>query len=920
MSTNPNDILSITRDEPSESASDPLDFLSLTRGPQRGQPSPYDIAQFVSPNFQQPSPIERGDGGFSLTSPITEFGKGLWQSLSRTNFEMLGETIEAASEALVHGEGQKQAIRDMGKRLQDWARRGEQPEPPVSWEEAEGVMGTLTYLGGLAGSGIGSTIPPLVGGAVGFAVGGPAGAAVGAFSIGSALNTGEAYAQFKREGIADSAQWAVGIGQVISAIDTIGLGKVVDAAGMRKIKSMAIGDLVKRVSAVGKGMTAEGLTEMAQSTIRESTAAVLTDNPNVRERAFSILEEGLAGALTGGIFSATGQGAQALGRTSRKTTAEAAGDEGAAAARARATGDPLDPYVEAGERVVAEINADADVGTSLQELGFSAPGGEMVYRAPDGTEERVIVRGLVPAEDIDGVQAPESILLETLAGDQFDEALPLRESVSLTPVPTPEGVAADADFTRFSEEIGAIAEGLPEGVMEAELAREGAVALENIPQERRQPFLKALKTKAKESSNVAQEEIGAIEDQEAKETADRDAGLIFDQQVEDLRGEYGDVDQISFGAVDASIRQKMGIAVGESVPATRHKAYLALAKAGLRKRSAETQAKPVASKQEEGTVRTEAGRELPFEYRVVEGKEIVSSNIPLEKGGVGQADPRYDQAVQNRGSLENPNEREKIRTYKDELDYGQVGRSTIPGVGAPIANKAGTVAVGNSRYHAIMWAYAEGKADDYRQKLEADGFDTTGLEKPVLVRALAEDLTPGEMVQLGREGNVPLTGRLGTTDQAMSDATQIDGEVLDSYHGGGLTDVGNREFLRRFIQAVIPKTERKDFTTDQGDPDISGITRMESALMAFAYDSRQIVSDLKATTDPVRKSLRNVMTEMAPAWAKAKSRILEVDSHAGHHPEPCGRRNADSQIHLQGCVDEGDIPAAESSCWLRCAD
>ena len=1044
MSSNPNDVLSITRDKPSVGIADPLDFLSLTRGPQRGQPSPYDIARSVSPSFQKPSQIERGDGRFSLLSPITEFGKGLWQSLSRTNFEMLGETIQAAGETFVHRTEDKRAVQDMGKRLQDWARSGEQPEPPVTWEEAEGVMGTLTYLGGLAGSGIGSTIPPLVGGAVGFLAGGPAGAAVGAFSIGSALNTGEAYAQFKREGIEDSAQWAVSVGQVVSVLDTIGLGKVVDAAGMKKIKSKAIGNLVKRVAAVGKGMTAEGFTEMAQSSIRESTAAALTGNPNVRERAFSILEEGLAGALTGGIISGAGQGAQALGRTPRKTTAEAAGDEGAAAARARATGNPLDRYVEAGERVVAEINADADVGTRLQELGFSSPGGEMVYRAPDGTEERVILRGLVPAEDIDGVQAPESILLETLAGDQFDESLPLRESVSLTPVPTPEGVAADADFTRFSEEIGALAEGLPEGAMETEMAREGADALENIPQERRQELLKALKTKAKESSNVAREEIGAIEDQEAKETADRDAQLIFDQQVEDLRGEYGDVDQVPFETVDASIRQRMGISVGEPVPAARHKAYLTL----MHKRSADTQAKPkteakprgvepeiptsVVRTEEKGakigspdkphglytspadlvsphsdlgglkrkwdvnpsakvltikdfgeevimrrgaissglgvhaarqllgpgefkrlkglskdellkeakainssvqweryfdeqeimegiggviargngydamwqpdvlspefsefvalnnnalrepstagrggTVHTPQGGKYEVEYRVVESDEVIASNVVAGRE-VGARDPKHKSSLQPR-DLQHPDEQGKIRDIARNLNPAILTDSHTADSGAPVVGQDLMVEQGNGRMLALKLAYKSGKAEEYKKHLAEQGYDVGAMEQPVLVRVRTEGQTDAERKKFVRESSTPIAAVLGTADKAMADASEISEGIFGSYKGGELADLKNREFVRQFISSVIPTTERKDFTTDQGDPDSSGISRMEAALMAYAYESKGIVTTLKATEDPLRKSIRNVMTEMAAPWAKAKNLIREVD-------------------------------------------
>ena len=883
-----------------------------------------------------PSPVERGEGGFTMMSPAKEFGKGLYNALTSGNFEMFGEYLEMQS--ILAG---KESDGSVGRRITDWAKSGrEDSEPPVSWEEAEGFLGTLAYAGGLMGSGIGSTIPPLiagiggaiagakVGGVSGAMVAGPAGAAAGAtaggmvggaagaFTVGNVLNTGEAYRQFKDEGIPEdrAAKWAATVGPLISAIDTVGLGKVVDAAGAKKIKGQAIGNIAKQFAkGYAEGATTEGATEMVQSSIREATAAYLTGNVDLQRRAGSLLEEGFAGALTGGGIAGAGRGGSALLQErseGRQTAAEKAGDEAERAATENPTGTPLDPYIPKGERIIAEANADADTNAILTERGVPGVGQKVSYQGPDGTALTGTIKGFMEADTVDGVQVPEAVVLEANDGMEVELNLPLKEGETLTVAPTNEEVAVVADESRFEESVAKEIESLPSEDLFDELQREGVSNVSELPQERRQPFLKAIKEKAKVVENQAKEaekqakvaekqeqdavkqaekeKEDATKEAEKKETEaqqDKDNQLIFEQQRSELVEANETVGELAIQGIEEDVRKKLNIEGDGPVPTARHKTYMTLLKGSLTKKTKADQEKAKAKPKQATTEELQArksevvspsGEKHAVQYEVVEGDDLIASN-KLAGSIVGDLDARYAQELQNRGDLSEANENRKIQEYSDDLQVERVTESSIPENGAPIVGADNMVEVGNGRTLSIMLAYSKGKAGHYRQALLDRGYDTSGMKFPVLIRRRSDKMSSEERVKFAVQGNEPTSARLSTADQAMTDAGKINSKVLASYKGGSLSEMGNRDFLREFINTVVPLAERKEFQTDKGDLDSSGIDRMEAALMGYAYESKDVVTRLKATNEPVRKSVRNVMAESAPAWAKMKARIRTID-------------------------------------------
>ena len=248
----------------------------------------------ISSRWEEPTiPIEEEDDGIGLLTPMREFKRGLWSSLTTGNVQTLGGAAEAF-EVL----GGREPESGMGRKVQTWiGDPSRQTAAPMQWEDADGPLGVVSYLAGLTGSGIGSMAAPIAAGAAGAAVGtaagtvtlpiagtlagGTVGAVAGAFSVGTMLNVGETYLQLRDEGVdpKQAAQWAMPAGAGIGVIDTLGLSRLLGATVLKEVKQKAVTAFVKEgLKGYARGATEEGITEMAQAALREGLAATLTGN------------------------------------------------------------------------------------------------------------------------------------------------------------------------------------------------------------------------------------------------------------------------------------------------------------------------------------------------------------------------------------------------------------------------------------------------------------------------------------------------------------------------------------------------------------------------------------------------------------------------------------------------------------------
>ena len=754
----------------------PLDYLSLGKDPSNPLASGTDYLSLT----RDPSPTpetepESEDEGWN---PAAEFSRGLYQSLSPANLDTLGSAMEGASHL-----GGGEAFASVGAKLQEWSRgASELTDPPIGWDEVKGVLDVFPWLAGQTGSALGSMAPTIAAGALGAAggtaVGGPAGsvigAAAGALSAGTLLSFGETYAQLKREGIdtSEASKIGAGVAPVIGAIEALGVGKLFGKTILREIKSKAISKIAFGVAkSYGVGAATEGLTEMAQSVVREVTVGYATGNPDLKRRVLATLEEGFLGALGGGFVGGARQTGQAI--RSRKTIEERREEEEPSSFVP--TGGPLDDMAQKGAKFIDAAQAKGDTDIALGTLGLPRVGSRMIRTRMDGSQVPQTIRGLMPKETLeDGTELPDTVLLEDDAGLEDEAQWPLMEGESLAEAPTAEQTAVDADLTRFTEELANEIPNLPEGVLQQELEREGVQSVEAVPPNRRSAFLGSLKTVNKQAEKQAaddqrtqekqaQEQQKQVEQQQkdeegrvAQEQQDADELLVMEQEVTDLKESYNEIDEDSRAGIDADVFGKMKLEQGASIPKERRKTYLSLLKMGLNS-AAQKKAKPQDSNIE--MIHAPSGKKYETEYRIVEGETVQPSHV-LKGTELESTNPRYTGALQPRDLL-HIDERKKINKGSEELDPPLLGRSITPDSGAPIAGEDLQVESGNGRLLMIMRAYRLGKADHYKKYLAEMGFDISGFKQPVLMRVRTTNLSQENRLAAVRDFSTPHCSRDG---------------------------------------------------------------------------------------------------------------------------------------------------------------
>ena len=891
------------------------------------------------------SPIEDDEEG--LSNPISEFSKGLWSSLTTGNMTMIGGAAEAAE--VLAGRDPDSSI---GRKLQNWITDPSRvATPPTDWDTAMGkegfqfsdIIGALNWGSGLTGQAVGSMAGPIAAGAggavAGGAVGGPPGALIGGFggamSVGTALNFGETYIQLRDEGVPvkEAAGWAVPVGLVVGAVDTFGLGKILGAPVMKDIKKKAIRQVVDQFKrGYARGATVEGITEMAQAAIREATAAVLTDNPNLQERALSTLHEGFAGALGGGFIGGVGRatGITGIQRPSPAKQPDQTNktEEEVQVPEELIKEDGLDELVKEGYKIAAE---------SMNPKPVVEPDENLELQDTDKFVQDV---SNLAGKDLENLESFMEEFTEggtrfpTLSSIPSDKRQDFLESLKSRIEESQKVKDGDLVFDTQMESMREAFEEVPNYEEIDSGVRElmGLEADTPIGPDRRKAYMEIFRTRLKSASkNIASDESSPNRIETESDTEPRklesgnivlyhatlnqdfepaeikenkpfgrrfpkaiytastildtggakrifkiiakraDRGTIPNEYLikrEDIVGitehpkqnEEGEVDPNEWDAWESFGTAGQAAQAGQAAPTEQGPA-------------GPSSHVPVAGQKD--VVVLPNGERFDVQYEIVDAaKDVILSNT-VEGPEIGGPNPAYDPVLQNR-NLQDQEETIKIKRISKELDEFRLGRSNSPDFGAPILGSDNMMEHGNGRMIAAKLAYVNGTAEGYRQFVNRVG-DTTGMEMPVLVRRRIGEVDSETRRRMTRQGNKPTSARLGTADRAMSDAEEMKGGLFKQYRGGKLTSVQNAEFVRQFIDKVIDPNESQEFVTPEGLIDAAGLARMESAIMAAAFDSRGMVQELMSDAEPTRKSIRNVLTEVAPAWAQMRDKVQETD-------------------------------------------
>lgn len=202
---------------------------------------------------------------------------------------------------------------------------------------------------------------------------------------------------------------------------------------------------------------------------------------------------------------------------------------------------------------------------------------------------------------------------------------------------------------------------------------------------------------------------------------------------------------------------------------------------------------------------------LPVQYEVRSLDEIQPSHIN------GEPNPNYTlKELQNRtrGTMV---DEAILQNRAANLKPEELGQSPNTQYGAPLVNHKNEVISGNGRLETLRKAYELGNTS-YKEMLDKLGFDTNGIERPVLVRKTVDDLTPEQQVAVAEASNVSQTSAFDHARQAMNDAKKLGKKVIDV-----VTFADN-----------LPVTERQAYIKEDGTYDMLALQRrFDDAVMAY---------------------------------------------------------------------------------------
>lgn len=269
------------------------------------------------------------------------------------------------------------------------------------------------------------------------------------------------------------------------------------------------------------------------------------------------------------------------------------------------------------------------------------------------------------------------------------------------------------------------------------------------------------------------------------------------------------------------------------------------------------------------TAVTVTGREIGVEYRLAELDDLTASNTPD-----GAVNPNYPKERQPRDRSRAAS-LSQVENIAGNLNPRLLGRSPKAADGAPIVSPDGVVESGNGRTLALQKVY-EGNADRaaaYRQFLEAEGFNTEGMNKPVLVRVRDGNLAEEDVQAFVREANARDTAGMSGTETAASDADALPGGLLDLFRGGDIDAAGNRDFVRGFMQALVPENDRANLVLKDGSIAGTLVKRIEAALLVRAIGPRAFIEKLVDADGDNIKAIGKALVDVSGPLAKLREAV-----------------------------------------------
>lgn len=270
------------------------------------------------------------------------------------------------------------------------------------------------------------------------------------------------------------------------------------------------------------------------------------------------------------------------------------------------------------------------------------------------------------------------------------------------------------------------------------------------------------------------------------------------------------------------------------------------------------------------------GGNLDVRYELAELPSLVTSH---DTGFRPRSD--FPHELQPRARESAPAQ-DQVNAMAARLQPERLGRSAEANSGAPIVGPDNVVESGNGRTLAIAKVYEQGRDQAYRDWLESQGFDTSGLKQPVLVARRVSDLDDAGRVAFAHSANTSTGLRMNAAEQATADAKLITPQALDALAAeGGVAAADSRAFVRDFLSR-LPASERGAFLDANGSLSQQGIRRLDAAVASRAFDDEAFIARAFDAADPNIKGVAGALTDVAGPWARMRAAAQSGEIDAAH--------------------------------------
>lgn len=296
------------------------------------------------------------------------------------------------------------------------------------------------------------------------------------------------------------------------------------------------------------------------------------------------------------------------------------------------------------------------------------------------------------------------------------------------------------------------------------------------------------------------------------------------------------------------------------------------------------------SKKYENVV-TQAGTEVETRFAIVPLDDIIASH---NMNGV--KNPDYPEELQPR-FRDAQDSKLQARKMALELDPERLLSNRMASDGAPILGPDMVVESGNGRMMALETIHrladpstAEGAPLDIKQgdywttinefakengHLPTDD-ELRKIKNPVLVRIRTSPWV--DRKKFVQEANESTVSSMSATETALADAKKMD-KIIHLFvpsESGDVNTAQNQEFVKRYINDVVPSNERREVRTAEGYLSQDGKERLERALFALAYNDRKALEKYSEDLDDNARTVTGAMTDIAPKLA-----VLNADIKNG---------------------------------------